>query len=217
MLTKFAREFIELGEQLNSCRVVFEFIDNASPNDPDKPLREYEKQQLIDAFNKIHKLCIDLDLPTSREMFESALERDLPATSREFDIYTRALYSEIKNKFFVFVPTHRAKYFRPKQFLDDSTKEAFPTARIELAEAGRCHAVGLYTATVFHCMRAVEIGLRVMAVALQCTFPTPLEQVDWEPMIAQIESKIRAMKDQTKSAQKDADLNFYSEAAMQFS
>jgi hypothetical protein len=105
---------------------------------------------------------------------------------------------------------------QPRNFMSETTRDTFPTARQEMAEAGRSHAVGLYTAAVLHCVRAVEIGLRAMATELRVEFPFPLVQADQENVIRGIESKIAAMKDRKKDADKDADLNFYSEAAMQF-
>jgi hypothetical protein len=215
MLTKFARDFILLGERISRAKELFEFVDLADHGDPDKVLTEEEIGDLKESFGKIANLCVALNLETSKELFSEALD-DLPATGREFKIYIDALYSEIKNKLFLFVPDHRRKYYIPKNFLAESTKTSFPNARAELAEAGRCFVVDRYTATVFHCMRAVEIGLRAVAKELDVKFPFPVEQAEWEPMINQIESKIAGLKDRPKDAEKDAVQKFYSEAAMQF-
>jgi hypothetical protein len=160
-------------------------------------------------------LCPDLDLPVTAAVFSDAAEK-LPSNFREFEILTNTLNAEIKSRLFVFVPSHRNKFMQPRNFMSETTRDTFPTARQEMAEAGRSHAVGLYTAAVLHCVRAVEIGLRAMATELRVEFPFPLVQADQENVIRGIESKIAAMKDRKKDADKDADLNFYSEAAMQF-
>jgi len=66
-------------------------------------------------------------------------------------------------------------------------------------------------------MRAVEIGLRAMAIALEIDqFDFPLEQADWEGIIRKIESKIQALKDKAKTAEKDDAQHFNSNAAMEF-
>jgi hypothetical protein len=95
-------------------------------------------------------------------------------------------------------------------------KKSFPVAHVELREGGRCFAVGLNTAAVFHAMRAVEIGMRALAEELQVKFPFPTVLADWANVIDQIEAKIRDMKGQPKGTKKDEDLKFYSEAGMQF-
>jgi HEPN domain-containing protein len=215
MLTKFARQFIQLGEEIAHAQMVLYMADSNPPGDPERELRPDEKSQLAGCIQKIVDLCPDLDLPVTTEVFSDAINK-LPSNYREFEILTNTLRAEIKNKLFVYVPTHRTKFMQPRHFMSEATKEAFPVARKEMAEAGRCHAVGMYTAAVFHCVRAVEIGLRAMATDLKVELPIPLDLAEQETLIAGIESKVRALKEKPKSEQKDADQNFYSQAAMQF-
>jgi hypothetical protein len=218
MLTKFAQEFMRLGEQISGARVVFEMVDAEEADSPRKELSAEEYAQLSFAFSQIFQLCDDLGLSTSKELFHRAVvDALLPQTGREFEIYITALNAEMKSKLFVFIPSHRQKFMQPRHFMAEGTKEAFPKAREEMANAGRSHAVGIHTAAVFHCMRAVEIGLRTMAIALDVKVgEVPLELADQEAVIRGIESKINGMKDRKKTAEKDDDLNFYSQAAMQF-
>jgi hypothetical protein len=212
VLTKTASDFMTLGESIAAARISLEFLEH----DDDKTLHADELANLVRAFDRIQSLCDELDLPTSKELFSNG-QKDLPKTIREFEIYLNALYSEIKSKTFVYLPTHRRKYFIPKKFIPASVEEAFPRARCELVEAGKCFSFDRYTASVFHCMRAVEIGLRAMAIELEVKIgDIPLELADQEAVIRGIESKISGMKDRKKTAEKDDDLNFYSQTAMQF-
>jgi hypothetical protein len=216
MIIKFAREFILLGQEIAEVSVLFQLADSAPHDDPDKPLTDIEKKDIASAFEKIAGLCVALELPTSKHLFGKAILYGLPETGREFNIYVSALHAEIKEKVFAFIPDHKKKYFWPKKFLSEPLATAFPSARNELREAGKCFAVDRNTAAVFHCMRAIEIGLRAMATDLQITFDVPLDLVDWEGIIRKIESKIAGMKDRAKSGEKDEDQHFYSNAAMQF-
>jgi hypothetical protein len=52
---------------------------------------------------------------------------------------------------------------RKKDGFGDRVSEAFPSAIKEIKEAGSCYATGRYTAYVFHSMRILEHGLRVLA------------------------------------------------------
>jgi hypothetical protein len=214
MLTKFAREFISLGEAICAGRTIFGFIDSLENSDPNKGIFERELRELGNTFSNIAFLCSELDLPISKELFTRGKD-DLPKSGREYEIYITALESEIKNIVFAFLPEHKRKYIAPVKFIPTSI-DAFPNAHNELAEAGKSFAFDRYTAAVFHCMRAVEIGMREMATELEVEFGFPLELADWENVIRNIEAKIKAMIERPKGAEKDKDLHFYSNAAMQF-
>lgn len=41
--------------------------------------------------------------------------------------------------------------------------QAFPTASFEIEESAKCCALNRYTASIFHCMRALECGIRAMS------------------------------------------------------
>jgi hypothetical protein len=87
----------------------------------------------------------------------------------------------------------------------------------ELVWAGNALACGLYTATVFHSMRAAEIGVRVLGKELGVEFPDkPLELAEWQSILDNCDSKIGAMKQLPRGTEKDDKLNFYSQAAVQF-
>jgi hypothetical protein len=86
-----------------------------------------------------------------------------------------------------------------------------------MAVAGNSLAVGLYTACVFHSMRAAEIGVRALAIPLKVSFPDkPIELAEWQNILDQADSKIVAMKALPRGTRKDEETNFYSQAAVQF-
>jgi len=92
-----------------------------------------------------------------------------------------------------------------------------PSAAFELINAGNAYALSLNTASVFHSMRAAEIGLRSLARHLSVQFPHGnLELEQWHTILNQIESKIKDIHNLPKSTQKSDDQKFYSQAALQF-
>jgi HEPN domain-containing protein len=94
---------------------------------------------------------------------------------------------------------------------------AFPSASEELVAAGNGLTASLYTACVFHSMRAAEIGLRALGNELGVSFPDkPIELAEWANILDQAESKIVAMKALPRGTEKDEQLHFYSQAALQF-
>jgi hypothetical protein len=53
-----------------------------------------------------------------------------------------------------------------KQLLDAETLMKFPAIRLDADEAGKCFATERYTASVFHLMRIMEVGLRALGASL---------------------------------------------------
>ncbi len=49
---------------------------------------------------------------------------------------------------------------------------AYPAASFEIEEAAKCMALGRYTASVFHCMRALEVSIKALATFLKIPDPT---------------------------------------------
>jgi HEPN domain-containing protein len=208
MLTVFARPFIFLGEEIREMRAMLISQEG-------KPLPPEDINDLQTHLSAVLDVCDKLDLPVSKELIIDA-KKDLPKTEREFDVLTKALYAEIRNKLLVVVPPHRRKYFSVRAFVSEGVQKSFSGAYAELRQAGQCFAVGLNTAAVFHAMRAVEIGMRALANKLNVSFPFPTQLAEWANLIDNIEAKIREMKQRPKGSEKDEDLRFYSEAGMQF-
>jgi len=114
---------------------------------------------------------------------------------------------------FAYVPIDRHRFFEndnpfnlPSCSLVDSVKQDF-------RDAGNAYAMGLNTATVFHLMRATEIGLRAFARHLRVRMPRkkgPLEWAQWEDILRQIRLKIdkKSVKAGSKPA-KSANRAFY--------
>ena len=217
MLKVGALEFFELGERSSVARWrVFWVAELGNLGSPGKgrELYDLEKEQVKDAIIALYDLCKRIGLSTSSELLKGR-ENDLPQTAREWEVLVSAVRAELKTNLFLFVPSHRAKYY--ELVLQSTVTTAFPNASKELVAAGNSLATGLYTACVFHSMRAAEIGVRVLGKELGVSFPTqPLELADWQNILDQADSKIVAMKALPRGTHKDEELNFYSQAAVQF-
>ena len=98
-----------------------------------------------------------------------------------------------------------------------SVAASFSGAMSDARDAGLCFATYRFTACVFHCMRAAEKGLRVLANALQVPFTIPFEYENWHNIIEPIEKRIKKLEqDLTKGPDKAETLKVYSQAATQF-
>jgi hypothetical protein len=127
------------------------------------------------------------------------------------------IYAELGGRLFLYVPNHLAKQCDNDDVLSDAARLAFPRVYCELRSCGSCLSCGQWTASVFHAMRAAEIGVRVMGKSLDVSFPDKsVDQAEWQHILDQADSKIRTISQQPKSVQKDNDQQFYSTAAAEF-
>jgi hypothetical protein len=108
----------------------------------------------------------------------------------------RLAEKELKGKFFLYIPPERIK-FSPKTsgmgtgtLFGQEVSDKFPSAGYDIMCSGITFGTAMTTASVFHLMRTMEIGLG----ALGKVFGVSLERTNWEPALNQIESKIASMR-----------------------
>jgi hypothetical protein len=217
MLKVSAKEYIELGNRIEQARVIFHLTKFHKPTDSGRGLSDREQDDLRKILIQIFDLCTALNLPISGDLISQHFDVDhghLPETLGEFDILVAATMAELKTRLFFFVPTYVAKYY--DLIVPSIITVAFPAASQEIVAAGNALACNLHTASVFHSMRAAEIGVRALGRALGVSFPThPIELAEWQTILEQTRSKIDAMKALPRGTHKDEELAFYSDAATQ--
>ena len=113
-------------------------------------------------------------------------------TFREMKDLCVELRSRIKDEF---VGTRvmwidQAQYFERDDLFGEQVAQHFTEASIDIAEAGKCYAVGRYTACVYHAMRVAEHGLK--AIAKRVDFPIPPDgRLIWERVLAYIDAELK--------------------------
>jgi hypothetical protein len=94
-----------------------------------------------------------------------------------------------------------------------SVATAFPSTSFDAVEASRCFALGRSTASAFHLMRVLELGLRVMADR----FKIPSDHTNWHKIIEGIEKAVRNMPNEPNRASDwKEQQEFFSQAASHF-
>jgi hypothetical protein len=122
---------------------------------------------------------------------------------------------ELEEHRFYVIDSRLAYLMEANQPFGESVADRFPDASKDIAAASRCLALDEWTASVFHCMRVAEHGLRGLAryVALDMTRNIELET--WKTIIDGIEAKIRSAESLPKNSAKSERLRVLSEAASQ--
>lgn len=91
--------------------------------------------------------------------------------------------------------------------------KAFPSARHDIAEAGKCLAFRRSTACVIHLMRTLEVGLACLADALGLHLTTE----NWNTILNEVENEIRSRTKATHGDEwKDVQEPYFAEAATHF-
>jgi hypothetical protein len=123
------------------------------------------------------------------------------------------LKDELESIWFMLLTEKKAELYNGKDLFGSQVSQQFPSAVLEIEEAAKCLALGRGTATVFHCMRILEVGLNSFATALSVNF----EHRNWENIINDLEAAIKRIPGDPSKPDDWKDLvHFYSEAAIQF-
>ena len=201
MLRFAAERFYRLSEELS--RVCLS-VEDGSPKGTliggeDTPMSE------------IGRLVLELGLPSSSDQmarWEHALTKESTTSADLVDIFSdlqRRIHDDLKRRVMYCVESDRTQFCDPKWLSVSTIASKFPTALKELQSAGRCYAFGEGPASAFHSMRALEIGLGVLATRFGVNF----DHVNWHPVIEEIESKIRDISRAPKSQQRLDDEKFF--------
>lgn len=107
------------------------------------------------------------------------------------DIESRFADYLVEVRLFVLYP-QEAVFLEPADILveQEGFSELFPQAAFEVEEAAKCLALGRSTASAFHAMRMLEIGIRALAKHLGIEDPTKASEKNWNFILGKIKEKI---------------------------
>lgn len=141
------------------------------------------------------QLCEEFDLSTARVRAKFALDAfesdGLELLAVEVAELVRHIHHDLRSCTVLPIPQSRAMML--DLALDAHAVEAFPTSAIDLAEAGRCMAFGLYGAAVFHLLRAAEPGRVALARAIRAD-ARGSEAADWAMTVVGLQKRIAALR-----------------------
>ena len=218
MLKLKAGAYIKIGEIISEMDSVLAQTEIIRRTDSDNPLGKITKEEtrkLKSLMKILQRICLDNGLTTS-EALVSPRRDDLPQTSRELSILADAVKAELKSRLYLHVPMEKAGHYNSDKLLSEPSRLAFPGANAELRDASNCYALEQDTASVFHSMRAAEIGLWAQANYLKITLPYPIEMAQWLVLINKMEAVIKKIQQRPKGQEKDEELIFVSDAAVHF-
>jgi hypothetical protein len=102
----------------------------------------------------------------------------------------QALVSEMSIHLFMRIVPKQAAYYSQPELFGKDVNAKFPSIQFDLVEAGNCYATGRSTATVFHLMRIMEIGVQQFGAKLGV--PLVNEKV-WQVILDGINKAIKTL------------------------
>jgi hypothetical protein len=143
--------------------------------------------------------CLELELLSPpakikriREKLSQGVSQAENALSSFGDIGER-IEDELETKLFMTVPASKAWYFTEKDLLGADVAAKFTDAETieDTEEAGKCYALGRYTACVFHLMRVMERAVHLFANEFPGITINPGDT--WNDILQRIDPRIRSM------------------------
>jgi hypothetical protein len=205
MIEKYGLEFYRLAKVLELVKRAIE--------QPNLPLDDSDLGP-----NPMRKEMFDFfGLTQSAKLWARLLrkltEKKEPLTQADFKELDGRIRDELEDVWFMHLSDQKADLYNGKDLFGSQVSQQFPSAILEVEEAAKCLALGRATATVFHCMRILELGLNSLAREFGVRF----EHRNWENVINDIEAAIKKISsDPNRAADWKNLVHFCSEAAVQF-
>jgi len=194
-----AEDFIEITKILNSLH-----------HSPRSLETEKVRAKFQETLDRLSGHLVNLGMTYSQNQVETVLaavnRADWEIASREIDQLMRRILEELKARSFRYVDKPHYELGLWLWERDMRAVAGHPDIRPEIEAAGRCYAYGENTACVFHLMRAVDYGLRLVADSLGAAY----EARSWDGIGKAIERKMRE-KYQDKTADWRLSEPFYAE------
>lgn len=166
---------------------------------------------LVVSARETHKLNIEMgravtDIQRLAKEKQKAEFKKVSADLRSrFDRLSSVIHSELESRVLYVMQVEKEKYCNPKWLQDTPIFTNFPDAFREFQCAGRCYAYDECTAAVFHLMRVIDSGLRLVYESLGEVY----DARNWDGIAKKIEREMMK-KHQEKSEEWRKKEPFYS-------
>jgi hypothetical protein len=167
-------------------------------NRPDTHGMSFENVETSQLFKDATSLLVDLDLfelemsaTTARHLLNHLLNRSpLSEIQRQIESLHGRIHDELTSRTLLLLsPRETALYGEAVPFGQD-VSDKFPSAAYEVEEAMKCLALGRSTASAFHSIRCLELGIKAISRCLGIPDPTKAADRSWFKLL-------KAIKDET--------------------
>jgi hypothetical protein len=225
MLEFHAVDFVNAFSKLQTWEGVMRLWENPVPGSEVKEDPDGERLA-VGLINDLESHCRKLPLPDGIFRQISRLRGKVAGSSadprkakelRERCWELRSdLSSDLKVHLFYAVPASESSLMTDPEPFGSVVGAKFSTAAVDIRSAGQCLALDQWTGSVFHCMRVLEHGLRVLAVEAGLSMTATVELENWKNIIDRIEKAVRDLEGTPRTPERVEKQKRLSTAASQF-
>ncbi len=130
---------------------------------------------------------------------------------RRVEELKRHIDMQIEHVEFYIVEHSKRSYLLDPYLFGEEVSNSFPSAVLDIEEAGKWFAFSRYTACVFHLMRVMEVGLRSLGRSLNDPNLDPAKNPTWERILRRCDDELKA-EYAKRSVEWRADGHFFADA-----
>jgi hypothetical protein len=221
-----ARELVGAGHNLmlfNSLNQILNPLNAIAPSEynsisTDSLISDSMKSASLVYLGELHIFCERLGLVVTLQKLRRFINKleNSSITVKEFGTdaieISERLSDELDAKVCLMIDSYHASYY--SNYADNwaAVIGRFPSPVRDIEEASKCFALNRYTATVFHLMRIMEVGLRVLAKSLDDSSLNPKTNPTWERILRKCRAELSKPL-QERSPEWKADEPFFSGAS----
>ena len=156
-------------------------------------LNESMDQTLSTVAAAIRDKC-PLPVKTLRQQFDEVTKVEIhPHLALRTDIQElkRSIDTDLSIAVFMTVDESTIDYYKKRNLFGKRVAKHFPSSAHDIEEAGKCIALDRWTAVVFHLMRVMEVGLRVVAKSLNDPNLDPARNPSWDAMLKKCDGELQ--------------------------
>ena len=172
--------FLAFGEMNGAIR---DSLNTQANKFMPKNTREKVLDYFQDALNDCNKLGLSLSAITAQKLMGTMLQPTKVSYKKVSELLQELsgrIYDEMESRLFLSIEPDKQTLFFGSALFDAKVNIAFPTAVIDIQEAGKCLALDRSTACVFHLMRVMEVGLRALEKSLNLS---PSVNPNWQNIL----------------------------------
>lgn len=148
-------------------------------------IEDATKQPLIEELKGLIDKFDEMGMPLSalylQRMRNQMVEPDctFKYIKDHISILQERIQDELSSILFMRIPNSKLDFYQKSDLFGGNVVVNFPSALLDVEEAGKCFAVGRYTACAFHLLRVVEVGVKAFGTGLGIMAQITAAQPSW--------------------------------------
>ncbi len=147
------------------------------------------------------------DKPEVAAVLEDYANREIPLSQDSFYIALDFFMKAMEGSTVIFLNDGMHTHYMQMYYFEVEVEDAFPSAGPDIQDCGSAYALGLYTSSVFHALRALEIPLVLIANKFGVT-----RFDNWNQALNQVEALVRDRDNSKKIPDWENTKDFYTDA-----